>query len=83
MTVSGSASQSLGASPCQTVVTYSSRSLRFVFTCVPVYLCTYTVGETGIEPATSSMSTMCSNQLSYPPEQSDIIPRVGGFGNAD
>jgi hypothetical protein len=26
------------------------------------------VGETGLEPATSSMSTMCSNQLSYPPE---------------
>lgn len=26
------------------------------------------VGETGLEPATSSMSTKCSNQLSYSPE---------------
>ena len=30
---------------------------------------TFFVGETGLEPATSSMSTMCSNQLSYPPER--------------
>lgn len=28
------------------------------------------------------MSTRCSNQLSYPPEQNDIITRVRGFGNA-
>ena len=27
----------------------------------------FRVGETGLEPATSAMSTQCSNQLSYPP----------------
>jgi hypothetical protein len=26
------------------------------------------MGETGLEPATSRMSSVCSNQLSYPPE---------------
>ena len=82
MTVSGSASQSLGASPCQIVVTYSSRSTRLLIT-EHWLLITDLVGETGLEPATFAMSTRCSNQLSYPPEQSDIIPRVGGFGNAD
>ena len=40
------------------------------------------VGETGLEPATFAMSTRCSNQLSYPPEQSAIIPRWFGFDNA-
>jgi hypothetical protein len=27
------------------------------------------VGGTGLEPATSAMSTQCSNQLSYPPNK--------------
>jgi len=40
------------------------------------------VGETGLEPATFAMSTRCSNQLSYPPEQSAIIPKWVGFDNA-
>jgi hypothetical protein len=37
------------------------------------------VGETGLEPATSAMSTQCSNQLSYPPNQAHIITRRDGF----
>ncbi len=40
------------------------------------------MGETGLEPATFAMSTRCSNQLSYPPEQTDIIPTRRAFGNA-
>jgi hypothetical protein len=43
--------------------------------------CVYSiqVGETGLEPATSAMSTQCSNQLSYPPDQALIITRRVGF----
>jgi hypothetical protein len=41
----------------------------------------FCVGETGLEPATSAMSTQCSNQLSYPPEQAHIITRLLRFGN--
>ena len=41
------------------------------------------VGETGLEPATSRMSTVCSNQLSYPPGQENIITRCPGFGNGN
>ena len=40
------------------------------------------MGETGLEPATFAMSTRCSNQLSYPPKQAHIIPRVGKIDNA-
>jgi hypothetical protein len=39
------------------------------------------VGEIGLEPTTSAMSTRCSNQLSYPPERMDIITRERGFDN--
>ena len=44
------------------------------------------VGETGLEPATSAMSKQCSNQLSYPPESAHYItgsqPRSSGAVNA-
>src|SRR5512141_2288278 len=40
----------------------------------------FVVGETGLEPATSAMSTQCSNQLSYPPGQAHIITRVWRIG---
>jgi hypothetical protein len=32
------------------------------------------VGGRGLEPPASAMSTQCSNQLSYPPEATRIIP---------
>ena len=50
--------------------------------CLLVCLFTNSVGETGLEPATFAMSTRCSNQLSYPPEQAHIITRVGKIDNA-
>jgi hypothetical protein len=40
-----------------------------------------TVGETGLEPATSAMSKQCSNQLSYPPKKDHIIPTAAAFDN--
>lgn len=39
------------------------------------------MGEIGLEPTTFAMSTRCSNQLSYPPEQAHIIPSVPKNGN--
>jgi hypothetical protein len=33
----------------------------------------FSVGGIGLEPTTFAMSTQCSNQLSYPPEQGSII----------
>ena len=39
------------------------------------------MGGIGLEPTTSAMSKQCSNQLSYPPEQANIITNAGGIGN--
>ncbi len=53
------------ASPlCQKIITYSSWSTRFT----DYWSLTDLVDGIGLEPTTSSMSTMCSNQLSYPSE---------------
>jgi hypothetical protein len=64
--IPGKDSQSYASSPCQEADHLLVPVIAFYL--ILVYLSTYTVGETGLEPATSAMSKQCSNQLSYPPE---------------
>ena len=39
------------------------------------------MGGIGLEPTTSAMSKQCSNQLSYPPNGTRIIPTPGRLCN--
>ena len=60
----GSGSQSLAVSPCQ---------LPGCVLVPVIAVFGYCVGGIGLEPTTFAMSTQCSNQLSYPPGQRNII----------